>query len=154
MIFNEIKCHVNTSLGPGGHPMHPPCVRACLGQVLDWLLRLHVSQTTTVRTFALCWHSKGKRISHFIAETASPNCPIPNWGCFMQQKMNSTENTKRASEQLKQKKYNRALIVMIQMKLEIIQPYTACDPCANSWFPPPKFWWRPKNLGGEQKLWF
>jgi len=50
----------------------------------------------------------------------------------MQQKMNSTENTKRASEQLKQKKYNRALIVMIQMKLEIIQPYTACDPCANS----------------------
>jgi len=29
MIFNEIKCHVNTSLGLMGG-MHPPCVRACL----------------------------------------------------------------------------------------------------------------------------
>jgi len=28
MIFNEIKCHVNTSLGLVG-VMHPPCVRAC-----------------------------------------------------------------------------------------------------------------------------
>jgi len=28
MIFNEIKCHVNTSLGLVGG-MHPPCVRAC-----------------------------------------------------------------------------------------------------------------------------
>jgi len=27
MIFNEIKCHVNTSLGLVGG-MHPPCVRA------------------------------------------------------------------------------------------------------------------------------
>jgi len=26
MIFNEIKCHVRTSLGLLG--MHPPCVRA------------------------------------------------------------------------------------------------------------------------------
>ena len=32
MIFNEIKCHVNTSLGLVGemHPLHPPCVRACI----------------------------------------------------------------------------------------------------------------------------
>jgi len=33
MIFNEIKCHVNTFLGlvgGGMHPLHPPCVRACL----------------------------------------------------------------------------------------------------------------------------
>ena len=29
MIFNEIQCHVNTSLGLVGG-MHPPCVRACL----------------------------------------------------------------------------------------------------------------------------
>jgi len=32
MIFNEIKCHVNTSLGLAGgmHPLHPPtCVRGC-----------------------------------------------------------------------------------------------------------------------------
>jgi len=30
MIFNEIKCHVNTSLGLVGwmYPLHPPCVRA------------------------------------------------------------------------------------------------------------------------------
>ena len=30
MIFYEIKCHVNTSLGlvGGMHPLHPPCVRA------------------------------------------------------------------------------------------------------------------------------
>ena len=30
MIFNEIKCHVNTCLGlvGGMHPLHPPCVRA------------------------------------------------------------------------------------------------------------------------------
>ena len=30
MIFNEIKCHVNTSLGLVGgiHPLHPPRVRA------------------------------------------------------------------------------------------------------------------------------
>jgi len=30
MIFNEIECHVNTSLGllGGEHPQHPPCVRA------------------------------------------------------------------------------------------------------------------------------
>jgi len=31
MNFNEIKCHVNTSLGlvGGMHPLHPPpCVRA------------------------------------------------------------------------------------------------------------------------------
>ena len=30
LIFNEIKCHVNTSLGLVGvmHPLHPPCVRA------------------------------------------------------------------------------------------------------------------------------
>jgi len=32
--------------------------------------------------FALWWHSKGKYISHFIAETSiaetsAPNCPIP-----------------------------------------------------------------------------
>ena len=33
--------------------------------------------TTVVRTFALWWHSKGKYISHFIAETAARNCPIP-----------------------------------------------------------------------------
>jgi len=38
--------------------------------------------TTVVWTFALWWHSKGKHISHFIAETsiaemAAPNCPIP-----------------------------------------------------------------------------
>jgi len=32
MIFNEIKCRVNTSLGlvGGMQGMHPPCVRACL----------------------------------------------------------------------------------------------------------------------------
>ena len=29
MIFNEIKCRVNTSLGLVGG-MHPPCVRACM----------------------------------------------------------------------------------------------------------------------------
>jgi len=31
MIFNEIKCHVNTSLGlvGGSIPCIPPCVRAC-----------------------------------------------------------------------------------------------------------------------------
>jgi len=32
MIFSEIKCHVNTSLGlvGGKHPLHPsPCARAC-----------------------------------------------------------------------------------------------------------------------------
>ena len=31
MIFNEIKCHFNTSLGlvGGMHPLHPPCARAC-----------------------------------------------------------------------------------------------------------------------------
>jgi len=33
MIFNEIKCNVNTSLGLVGgmqmHPLHPPSVRAC-----------------------------------------------------------------------------------------------------------------------------
>jgi len=31
MIFNEIKGHVNTSLGlvGGMHPLHPPCVRTC-----------------------------------------------------------------------------------------------------------------------------
>jgi len=30
MILNEIKCHINTSLGlvGGMHPLHPPCVRA------------------------------------------------------------------------------------------------------------------------------
>jgi len=33
MLFNEIKCHVNTSLGLVGgmhplHSLHPPCVRA------------------------------------------------------------------------------------------------------------------------------
>ena len=28
-----------------------------LGQVLDWLLRLHTSQTTAVRTFVLWWHN-------------------------------------------------------------------------------------------------
>jgi len=30
VIFNEIKCHVNTSLGLVGgiHPLHPPCVDA------------------------------------------------------------------------------------------------------------------------------
>jgi len=30
MIFNEIKCRVNTSLGlvGGMHPLHPPCVFA------------------------------------------------------------------------------------------------------------------------------
>jgi len=30
MIFNEIKCHVKTSLSlvGGMHPLHPPCVRA------------------------------------------------------------------------------------------------------------------------------
>jgi len=30
MIFNEIKCHVNTSLGlvGGMHPLHTPCVHA------------------------------------------------------------------------------------------------------------------------------
>jgi len=29
MIFNEIKCHVNTSLGlvEGMHPLHPLCPR-------------------------------------------------------------------------------------------------------------------------------
>ena len=37
---------------------------------------------TTLRTFALWWHSKGKHISHFIAKTfitemVVPNCPIP-----------------------------------------------------------------------------
>ena len=34
MVFNEIKCHVNTSLGlvGGMHPLHPPCVRACIVQ--------------------------------------------------------------------------------------------------------------------------
>jgi len=33
MIFNEIKCHVNTSLGlvEGYIPCIPPCVRACEG---------------------------------------------------------------------------------------------------------------------------
>ena len=45
--------------------------------VLDWLLRLHASQATEVRTFALWWHSKETHISHFIVETAAPNCPIP-----------------------------------------------------------------------------
>jgi len=32
MIFSEIKCHVNTCLGlvGGMHPLHPPCVRACI----------------------------------------------------------------------------------------------------------------------------
>jgi len=32
MSFNEIKCHVNTSLGlvGGASPESPPCVRACL----------------------------------------------------------------------------------------------------------------------------
>jgi len=33
---------------------------------------------TAVWTFALWWHSKGKYILHFIAETAAPNCPIPS----------------------------------------------------------------------------
>jgi len=54
-----------------------------LAQVLDWRLLLHASQTTAVRNFSLWWHSKGKHISHFIAETsiaetAAPICPIPN----------------------------------------------------------------------------
>jgi len=37
MIFNEIKCHVNTSLGLAGgmHPLHPPLcprlIRALMG---------------------------------------------------------------------------------------------------------------------------
>ena len=32
MSFNEIMCHVNTSLGlvGGMHPLHPPCVRGWL----------------------------------------------------------------------------------------------------------------------------
>ena len=41
MIFNEIKCRVNTSLGlvGGMHPLHPPCPRlavspSCWGRVL------------------------------------------------------------------------------------------------------------------------
>ena len=42
--------------------------------------------TTAVRTFALWWHSKGKYISHFIAETsiaetAAPNSPISKAIC-------------------------------------------------------------------------
>jgi len=34
MIFNEIKCHVNTSLGlvGGMQGMHSPCVRAWLSR--------------------------------------------------------------------------------------------------------------------------
>jgi len=36
MILNEIKCHVNTSLGlvGGMHPLHPPCVRAWVWHLL------------------------------------------------------------------------------------------------------------------------
>jgi len=32
MILNEIKCHINTSLGlvGGMYPLHHPCVRACV----------------------------------------------------------------------------------------------------------------------------
>jgi len=39
MLFNEIKCHVNTSLGLVGrmHPQHPPCVRAWfLPTAIQW----------------------------------------------------------------------------------------------------------------------
>jgi len=53
------------------------CVERLRTTVLDWLLRLHASQATEVRTFALWWHSKETHISHFIVETAAPNCPIP-----------------------------------------------------------------------------
>ena len=44
MIFNEIKCHVNTSLGLVGRCI-PPCVRACS------LYRLLVGERTKIFPF-------------------------------------------------------------------------------------------------------
>ena len=39
--------------------------------------------TTALRTFAHWWHSKGKHISHFIAETEASNCPVPRWSSYL-----------------------------------------------------------------------
>jgi len=52
MIFSEIKCHVNTSLGlvRGMHPLHPsPCVRACFHQSLLICETLWLTSITSIR---------------------------------------------------------------------------------------------------------
>jgi len=53
-IFNEIKCHVNTSLGLVGEciPCIPPCVRACFQvgyfiQELSFVTPVRITQTAT-----------------------------------------------------------------------------------------------------------
>jgi len=42
MIFNDIKCHVNTSLGLVGemHPLHPPVT----GQEQGWAIHMSLGQ--------------------------------------------------------------------------------------------------------------
>jgi len=83
-IFGQLALALETAFAlkffnPGGRPTPapPPRTPMDLGQVLDWLLRLHASQTTAGRTFALWWQFKGKHISHSIAETAAQERPIP-----------------------------------------------------------------------------
>ena len=46
MVFNEIKCHVNTSLGlvGGMHPLHPPLCLQLMGGFAKDCLQLLVSR--------------------------------------------------------------------------------------------------------------
>jgi len=97
---NQSKCNsIKRSCAAGCQHQSYKCMH-------DWINSSHCSTigtsarpnlaptrfTTAVRTFALWWHSKGKYISLFIAETsiaetAAPNCPISvyvatcNQGC-------------------------------------------------------------------------
>ena len=55
-IFNEIKCHVNTSIGLMGwmHPLHPPCVRASTRHLFIVDLALHCLTALHLAACA-CW---------------------------------------------------------------------------------------------------
>jgi len=79
MIFNEIKCHVNTSLGLVGrmHPLHPHCVRAW--ECLHFFCRFGVFITRHLSHFwgevvfgfekKLFWKYSKHRLIRIFAET-------------------------------------------------------------------------------------
>ena len=62
MIFNEIKCHVNTSLGLVGGCI-PPCVRACTQCLRD------------PHKPSICFHNQGA-----CSWLALSNCGGPSTG--------------------------------------------------------------------------
>ena len=77
MIFNEIKCHVNTFLGlvGGMYPLHLPCVRAWTQYLFRYLEIFLQEYCVSVRycSLSLIKKSKTRKEEHSHIFNVSPS---------------------------------------------------------------------------------